>query len=131
MRTLIKQSIVLPAAAESLYAMYLDPARHAAITGAPVTISPESGSPFRAFEDRLSGTMLSVIPPRLVVQSWRSVHFKEDDPDSTLILAFVPEGNDGRIDLVHIDVPAHDYQGVTQGWETHYWGPWRRYLARR
>jgi hypothetical protein len=131
MRTLIKQSIVLPVAAESLYAMYLDPARHAEITGAPVTISPESGSPFRAFEDRLGGTMLSVVPPRLVIQSWRSVHFKEDDPDSTLILAFVPEGNNGRIDLIHIDVPAHDYEGVTQGWETHYWEPWRRYLARR
>jgi activator of HSP90 ATPase len=131
MRTLIKQSIVLPATAENLYAMYLDPAQHAEITGAPVIISPESGSPFRAFEGRISGTMLSVIPPRLVVQSWRSLHFNQDDPDATLILAFVPEGNNGRIDLVHIDVPAHDYHGVTQGWETHYWEPWRRYLARR
>jgi activator of HSP90 ATPase len=129
MRTLIKQSIVLPASAESLYAAYLDPARHAEITGAPVIISPESGSPFRAFEGRISGTMLSVIPSRLVVQSWRSVHFNQDDPDSTLILAFVPEGNNGRIDLVHIDVPEHDYQGVTQGWQTHYREPWRRYLA--
>jgi activator of HSP90 ATPase len=131
MRTLIKQSIVLPASAETLYAMYLDPARHAEITGAPVIISPESGSPFRAFGGRLSGTMLSVIPPRLVVQSWRSVHFNQDDPDSTLILAFDPEGNNGRIDLVHIDVPEHDYQGVTQGWQTHYWEPWRRYLSGR
>jgi activator of HSP90 ATPase len=126
MRTLIKQSTILPASAEALYAMYLDPARHAAITGAPVIISPEPGSLFRAFEDRLSGTMLSAIPSRLVVQSWRSLHFNPDDPDSTLILAFVPEGKDGRIDLVHIDVPAHDYEGVTQGWETHYWEPWRR-----
>src|ERR1700730_4828250 len=105
MRTLIKQSTVLPAAADTLYAMYLDPTRHAAITGAPVIISPEPGSPFRAFEDRLSGTMLSVIPPRLVVQSWRSLHFNQDDPDSTLILAFAPEGNNGRIDLVDVELP--------------------------
>jgi activator of HSP90 ATPase len=131
MRTIIKQSIVLPASAEELYVMYLDPTRHAAITGAPVSISAESGSPFSAFEGRLGGSMLSVIPPRLVVQSWRSLHFNAGDPDSTLILAFVPEGRDGRIDLVHIDVPEQDYQGVTQGWETHYWEPWRRYLAGR
>jgi activator of HSP90 ATPase len=129
MRTLIKQSIALPASAESLYAMYMDPAKHAAITGAPVIISSESGSPFRAFEGQISGTTLSVIPPRFVVQSWRSTHFNQDDPDSTLILAFVPEGKSGRIDLVHIDVPAQDYQGVTEGWETHYWEPWRRFLA--
>ena len=30
---------------------------------------------------------------------------------------------------VHLDVPTHDYQDVVEGWETHYWGPWRRYLA--
>ena len=131
MRSLIKQLIVLPAAAESLYAMYMDPAKHGEITGAPVIISSETGSEFHAFGGQLSGTMLSVIPARLVIQSWRSTHFNQDDPDSTLILAFVPEAKGGRIDLVHIDVPAQDYQGVTQGWETHYWEPWRRYLARR
>jgi hypothetical protein len=73
--------------------------------------------------------MLVAIPSRLVIQSWRSTHFGDGDPDSTLILAFVPEGEGGRIDLVHIDVPAQDYEGVTQGWKTHYWEPWRRYLA--
>jgi activator of HSP90 ATPase len=131
MRSLITQSIVLPAPAEDLFATYMDPARHAAMIGAPVTISAQSGSEFRAFEGQLSGTMLIAIPPRLLVQSWRSTHFGRDDPDSTLILTFVPQGTGGRIDLVHIDVPVQDYQGVTEGWETHYWEPWRRYLARR
>ena len=32
MRTIISQSVVLPATAESLFAMYTDPAKHAAIT---------------------------------------------------------------------------------------------------
>ena len=41
MRTIISQSVVLPAPAESLFAMYTDPAKHAAITGAPVAISVE------------------------------------------------------------------------------------------
>jgi hypothetical protein len=48
MRTIISQSIVLPAPAESLFVMYTDPAKHAAITGAPVAISLEPGSPFQA-----------------------------------------------------------------------------------
>jgi hypothetical protein len=109
--------------------MYIDPAKHAAITGAPVTISAEPGSPFRAFNGALTGAMLQIIPQRLVIQSWRSTKFNDGDPDSTLILAFTPEGTNGRIDLVHLDVPAHNYHGVVEGWETHYWGPWRRYLA--
>ncbi|SPE42782.1 Activator of Hsp90 ATPase 1 family protein (fragment) [Candidatus Sulfopaludibacter sp. SbA3] len=129
MRSLITQSVVLPAPAEDLYATYLDAARHAAVTGAPVTVSAETGTPFSAFGGQISGAMLSVVAPRLVVQSWRSVNFADSDPDSTLILAFVPEGNHGRIDLIHIDVPEQDYQGVSEGWEKYYWAPWRRLLG--
>lgn len=73
--------------------------------------------------------MLAAIPSRLIVQSWRSTNFNSDDPDSTLILNFVPEGRGGRIDLIHLDVPDVDFQGVTEGWEKFYWTPWRKYLG--
>ena len=130
MRSIIQQSVVLPAPAESLYAMYLDPVVHAEITGAPVTIDTLAGAPFRAFDGNLSGTMLTAVAPMLIVQSWRSTHFNDDDPDSTLILTFTPLGQQGRIDLVHLDGPSQDYQGVIDGWEAYYRTPWRRYLAR-
>jgi uncharacterized protein YndB with AHSA1/START domain len=76
----------------------------------------------------LTGAILHVAPPHLIVQSWRSVKFHAEDPDSTLVLAFTPEDNQGRIDLVHLDVPEHDYEGVIAGWKKHYWEPWRDYL---
>ena len=127
----IKQTVVLPVTAESLYAMYMDPAVHAEITGGAALISTEPGSTFSAFDGTLSGTTRAVVAPRLIVQSWRSRKFHDTDPDSTLILAFSPHGENGRIDLVHLDVPTHDYDGVNQGWEIYYWTPWRAYLARR
>lgn len=99
------------------------------MTGAPVIISPEPGSAFSAFGGQLTGATLSVVAPRLVVQSWRSTNFLDTDPDSTLILSFVPEGKNGRIDLIHLDVPEQDYEGVREGWETYYWEPWREYLT--
>jgi len=34
-----------------------------------------------------------------------------------------------RVYLVHVNVPAHDYKGVTAGWPKFYWKPWRAYLA--
>ena len=43
MRTIISQSVVLAAPAESLFGMYTDPTKHAAITGAPVAISVATG----------------------------------------------------------------------------------------
>jgi len=131
MRSIIRQSVILSAPAAALYAMYMDAATHAAITGAPVTIGATSGAPFLAFEGRLSGTMVAVAASTLVVKSWRSVHFRNTDPDSTVILSFIPADNAGRIELVHLDVPEQDYQGVTEGWEKFYWAPWREYLTTR
>ncbi|CAB1084743.1 hypothetical protein D1AOALGA4SA_12253 [Olavius algarvensis Delta 1 endosymbiont] len=129
MRSIIRQSVVLPASAERLFNMYLDPVAHEAITGAPVDIGDKKGSQFKAFDGALTGMILEVIKPRLIVKSWRSIHFLEDDPDSTLILSFASEGDQGRIDLIHLDVPPQDFDGVNQGWENFYWTPWRNYLA--
>lgn len=123
MRNVIRQSVVLPAFAETLFDMYLDPLVHAAITGNPVRIGRETGAEFLAFNGALSGTILATVRPRLIVQSWRSTSFKGDDPDSTLILSFSTEGVGGRIDLVHLDVPDHDYEGVAKGREKYYWTP--------
>ncbi len=129
MRNVIRQTVVLPALAETLFYMYLNPSTHQAITGGSVEIGDERGSKFKAFNGVLTGTILEVIKPRLIIQSWRSNAFKAEDSDSTLILSFTPEGDEGQIDLIHLDVPDHDYDGVNQGWEKYYWAPWRAYLA--
>ncbi len=134
MRNVIRQSVVLPATPDRLIDMYLDPASHGAITGFPVTIGDESGANFSAFGGQLSGTILAVARPRLVVQSWRSTKFNADDADSTLILSFSLEGSaghEGKIDLVHLDVPDHDVEDVTEGWQNYYWTPWRAYLEQQ
>ena len=130
MRNVITDSVVLPAGAERLFEMYLDPAQHAALTGFPVVIGAESGAKFEAFEGQLSGQILHLIEPHLIVQSWRSTQFRDEDPDSTLILNFTPERDHGRIDLVHLDVPDHDVEGVTEGWKKFYWEPWREFLSK-
>jgi hypothetical protein len=114
--------------------MYLDPDAHGAIIGFPVSIGADPGAPFRAFNDQLSGQILAVVRPQLIVQCWRSVKFHVTDPDSTLILMFTPDRADtdrGRIDLIHLDVPDHDYDDVNKGWHKHYWEPWRNHLERK
>jgi activator of HSP90 ATPase len=126
----IQQTVTLPAPARALYAMYLNPKTHRAITGGKVVISARRGSKFSAFDGMLWGRTLHTIPGRLIVQAWRSMNFKKGDVDSTLVLRFTPKGGSGRIDLVHVGVPAHDHRGVTQGWKKYYWGPWRKYLRR-
>ena len=129
MSRLVKQTVTLPAPAKELYAMYVNARTHKAITGGDVVINARPGSRFSAFNGMLQGRMLHTISGRLVVQAWRSAGWKKRDLDSTLILRFTPAGRRGRIDLVHVNVPDHDYRGVNNGWKKYYWRPWRRYLA--
>ncbi len=131
MPKLVQQSVVLPAPPERLYDMYLDPAAHAAFSGAPVNISAVPGSVFEAFGGALSGRMLATVPRRMIVQTWRANHWKPEDLDSTLVLTFWPDPAGGRIELVHVNVADHDFDGVTEGWRKYYWDPWHGFLTRK
>ncbi|MEO6917858.1 MAG: SRPBCC domain-containing protein [Collimonas sp.] len=129
MRNVIYKTVVLKAPAEALFDMYVDPLLHQAITGLPVVIGDRAGDEFEAFDGALSGVMLQVAKPRLIVQTWRSPAFTDDDPDSVLFLSFHPQGEQGRIDLVHLDVPEQEYEDVKKGWREKYFEPWREFLA--
>ena len=119
----------LPASADRLFDMYTDPEAHAAFTGAPVTIEPRPGTPFRAFDGVLTGTMLHVEPKRQIVQTWRSAHWPAESMNSVLILTFWPQEDGARVELLHVNVPDSDFAGVSQGWEKYYWTPWRAHLS--
>lgn len=127
----IKQTVTLPASYQNLFKMYLDPKVHGAIIGAKVEISSKPGGRFKAFDGMIGGTMLHIIPNRLIVQSWRPVHWKRGDIDSILVLSFGPEKKGSRIDLVHVNVADHDYNDVNLGWKKYYWKPWKEYLMRK
>jgi uncharacterized protein YndB with AHSA1/START domain len=127
----ITMAVHLPCPAARLYRMYLDPKQHAAFTGAPVRIAARAGAAFEAFGGALTGTILQLIPNRLIVQSWRSVKFPRRDLDSTLVLSFWPAKGGGRIELTHVNVADSDYTGVSEGWSRYYWLPWRQYLAKK
>ena len=127
----IEQSVHFSARAQELYDIYLDPKRHAEVTGNAVKIGPKPGSKFAAFGGMLTGATVFTLPGQLIVQRWRSRMFYETDLDSILILRFVQDGTRGRIDLVHANVPQQDHAGVSKGWEKYYWKPLRAYLKRR
>jgi activator of HSP90 ATPase len=122
----------LAAPPAAIFDAYLDRKTHAAITGARAVVSPRAGAKFSAFGGTLRGTILKLEPKSLIVQSWRASHWKKSDADSILILSLKPQGRAKTlIELVHANVPEHDFAGVSQGWELYYWAPWREYLKDR
>jgi len=127
----IVQSVIFKASPEELFEIYTDSKKHSAATGAKATVSGKARGRFTAFDGMLAGRNLVVIPGRMIVQAWRATHWKDDDLDSILVLNFSKAPGGGRIDLVHVGVPAHDHKGVTKGWPKYYWKPWKKYLTKR
>ena len=97
----------------------------------PAKVSRRVGAGFTTFGGALRGRNLLIVSRRMIVQAWRSRQWKASDPDSILVLWFSKARGGGRIDLVHVNVPAHDHKGVTRGWPKYYWAPWKAYLAKR
>jgi activator of HSP90 ATPase len=122
----------LAATPAEIFDQYLNSRSHAAITGAPAVVNAKAGAKFSAFGGGLRGTILQLVPGRLIVQSWRASDWKARDIDSTLILTLLPKGRGSTlIELVHVNVPDRDFAGVSKGWEQFYWSPWREYLQQR
>jgi activator of HSP90 ATPase len=131
MLKIVEQSVQLPAAADALYQMYLDPKQHAAITGSPVVrIAPEVGAEFWAFDGRIHGRILALTAGRQIVQSWRSFEWRPQDLDGMLVLVFSPAPDGGRIESALVNAPDHLFEKLAANWPMRYWDPWRAYLTR-
>ncbi|HMD32354.1 MAG TPA: SRPBCC domain-containing protein [Candidatus Acidoferrales bacterium] len=127
----IQQSTKFNATPQALYEMYMDSKQHSAATGGSARLSRKPGGEFTAWNGMLRGKNLLLVPNRMIVQAWRSCNFPSSAPDSILILSFTKEGSGTRVDLVHVNVPPQDYKGVSKGWPTYYWKPWKRHLAKQ
>jgi hypothetical protein len=47
------------------------------------------------------------------------------------MLTFWPDTGGARIDLMHVNVADHDFEGVREGWKKYYWDPWRAWLEKK
>jgi activator of HSP90 ATPase len=132
MTPVIEQTVAFPnVTPANLYALFMNSAKHSAATGAPAKVSPKVGGKWSAFGGMILGKNLALVPNRVIVQAWRSSAWKKADPDSVLVVRFEKTQDGAIANLVHVGVPAHDHEGVTQGWKKYYWGQWEKYFAAR
>ena len=125
------QTVKFNAGPETLFALYADSRKHSDATGARAEISRKVGGRCEAYDGSLKGTHLGVIRNRLFVQTWRADDWTSDQADSILTLIFEKNGKGGRLTMVHANIPDEHYPGIKTGWNTYYWTPWKKYLAKK
>jgi activator of HSP90 ATPase len=121
------KSSLIPATPQEIYHAWMSSDGHSAMTGSPAKISPELGGKFEAWDGYIHGTNLELVPGKRIVQSWRTVEFSADEPDSRIEISLDAEGEQTRLTLHHTGLPPHGKQ-YEQGWVESYFEPMKEYF---
>lgn len=130
-KTIIQKVVFPNTTVATLYSTYTHAREHSASIGAPVRIQNKEGARFNAHGNYISGKNLQLVKDKLIVQSWRASDWARTDPDSTFILLFEQQGNDGVVNMVHANVPDKEFEGLKKGWHDFYWTPWKKYFTEK
>jgi len=128
----IEQAVTFRTTPERLYRLYLSARQHAAACGGwgKAKIQARAGGRME-MAPHIKGKFLSLVPGKLIVQTWRGSDWKRSDLDSVLILSFARRPGACRLVMVHANVPDAHARGITKGWFTYYWQPWKTYLRKQ
>lgn len=117
--------------AAQLYSLYIDPKKHAAATGAPATISGKEGDPYKVHGGYITGKNLRLVKGKMIVQTWRAQGWSINDVDSILMLTFEDHDDGAKLTMVHANISEAYASSIKQGWNAHYWKPWKTYLSKK
>jgi activator of HSP90 ATPase len=129
MADLFTISTVLAASAQRVYQAWLSSAEHSAMTGGAAQIDPNVGGKFSAWDGYITGKTFELEPYRRIVQSWRTVEFPADAPDSRLEILLEEDAEGTRLTLKHSDIPAGQGSSYESGWASNYFDPMKDYFS--
>jgi activator of HSP90 ATPase len=124
----IHQQATFVASPHEVYEALMDEKKHAAFTGAAAKISRRIGGKFVAYDDYADGVNLELVPDQKIVQSWRASDWPEGQYSKTTYV-LTPVAGGTRLSFTQSDVPADQYDDVSQGWRDFYWKPLKEWLA--
>ncbi len=122
-------SIVLAASAQKVYEAWLSSHEHSAMTGGAAQISPTVGGTFSAWDGYITGATLELEPYRRIVQSWRTIEFPADAPDSQLEILLEESADGTLLTLKHSNIPAGQGPAYESGWVDNYFDPMKDYFS--
>ena len=125
----IKQTVTFSSVPEQVYQLIMDQKKHAAFTGAKVTMSLNVKGKFNIFDGYIHGYNIELEEGKKIVQAW---HFSEegwpDDHFSVCTFLFEKTGDKTKLTFRQIGVPEDSVTALKAGWKQYYWTPMKEYL---
>jgi activator of HSP90 ATPase len=127
-RTSLHQQVDLKANPRRIYEVLLDSKQFTACTSMPAEIDPKAGGAFSMFGGLIVGRTIELLPNQRIVQAWRPTHW-DAGVYSMVRFELKPRASETTLVLDHTGFPETHYDSLYAGWESHYWGPLRKFLA--
>ena len=126
--TSIHQEVDYGTTPARIYEVLLDAKRFSALTKNKGEIEAKVGAPFKLFGGLIEGRNIELGPDKMIVQAWRPADWAPG-LYSIVRFEFVARQSGGtRIVFDHWGFPEARKASLTQGWESHYWGPMHEYF---
>ena len=126
----LKLKIVLPVPAKTLYKAWLSSKDHTAFTGGKAKASDKPNAKHSAWDGYISGKNLELWPGKKIVQSWRTLEFPDNAPDSILEITFEEKAGKTTLSLYHHGLQKGDAKKYSDGWKEHYFEPMKDYFKK-
>jgi activator of HSP90 ATPase len=114
-----KKYYIIPASPEEVYkALTIEPTIEL-WTGANAQMQAEPDTEFSLWDDSIVGKNLVFEENKKIVQQW---YFGEENEDSIVTIKLHPHKQGTSVELTHTNIPDEDYDNITDGWNTDYFG---------
>ena len=125
----VSQEVTFAASPAQVYEALLSSAKHSEFTGAPASIDAKVGGLWSAYDGKISGVTLELVPASLLVQTWRAGNWPAG-MHSVVKFELAPNAQGATLKLEHDALSDEQVPHIEGGWEKMYWEPLRKYLSK-
>ena len=119
-----KKYFIIPAPPAEVYLALTTGSTIELWTGDRAEMSAVPGSEFSMWDDSIVGRNLEFEPARKIVQQW---YFGNQEVQSIVTIKLHPHEKGTSVELRHTNIPDQDYDDITDGWITSYFGNLREF----
>lgn len=113
-----KKYYIITASPEEVYLALTNELTLTLWTGAKAQMVAEEGTEFSLWEDSIVGKNLTFEENKKIVQQW----YFDQIEESIVTIKLHPHKRGTSVELIHTNIPEADYENITEGWNTDYFG---------
>ncbi|MCI0476061.1 MAG: SRPBCC domain-containing protein [Anaerolineales bacterium] len=122
----IKQTYLIDASPGEVWRALTEPEMIELWSDADAEFEPRQGAEYALWDGSIVGEVVAVVPRKKLAMTWQPGYWTIED--SLVTFTLTPVGKKTRIDLLHENVEAFDYEGTREGWDAYYLGAIKRML---